>query len=466
VSSLALPPDVFRRLAAQVADLSVDYLSGADARSILPTLSAPEIVAMFDGPVPEVGIGDAVVEDLARLADGSRIGNGRLFSYIVTPGESVASLADLYASVLNQNVTAWRSAPAAVAVEHSVVRWLAEAVGCAGFQGSLTSGGSAANLMGLAMARESRRPANDDGASPAIVYASTEAHMSIPKTLALLGLGRRNLRLIPTDDRFRIDLGALERAIVEDEAKGRAAIAIVGSAGTTNTGAIDDLPGLAAIAAEHDLWLHADGAYGALAALAEPSKLEGLSLADSVSLDAHKWLYQPLDCSIVLFKDVNVARRTFSHSDDYVRPLSDDPIEGFAFFDQSVELSRRFRALKIWTSLRYHGLSAFREAIAADLRHARLLAELVDREPLLELLAPVELSAVCFRWNDGSEAASLDERNAAILRALNRRGRVSISNATIRGAFALRACIVNHLATDDDVVAIVDEVLAAASDVS
>jgi glutamate/tyrosine decarboxylase-like PLP-dependent enzyme len=147
-----------------------------------------------------------------------------------------------------------------------------------------------------------------------------------------------------------------------------------------------------------------------------------------------------------------------------VRPLSDDPVEGFAFFEQSLELSRRFRALKLWASIRYHGLSAFRAAIAADLRHALLLAERVEGEPALQLLAPVELSAVCFRWNDGTGEDALDDRNAAILSRMNRRGRVAISNATIRGSFALRACFVNHLTTDDDVVAIVDEVLVAAAE--
>jgi len=448
MSALTLQPDVFRRLAAQIAELSAEYLSGADARSLIPSLSGAEVAAMFDGAVPEAGVGDEVVDDLARLTNAVRIGNGRLFPYVVTPGESVAALADLYASVLNQNVTAWRSAPAAVAVEQCVIRWIAAAVGCAGFHGSLTSGGSAANLMGLAMARESRLPGNDEGATPGVVYASSEVHMSIPKAVGLLGLGQRNLRLIPTDDRFRIDLDALRRAIAEDEAKGRPGVAIVASAGTVNTGAIDDLAGAAALATEHDLWLHIDGA----------------SLADSVSMDAHKWLYQPLDCSILLYRDPEIARRTFAHSDDYVRPLSDDPVEGFAFFEQSLELSRRFRALKLWASIRYHGLSAFRAAIAADLRHALLLAERVEGEPALQLLAPVELSAVCFRWNDGTGEDALDDRNAAILSRMNQRGRVAISNATIRGSFALRACFVNHLTTDDDVVAIVDEVLVAAAE--
>jgi glutamate/tyrosine decarboxylase-like PLP-dependent enzyme len=317
--------------------------------------------------------------------------------------------------------------------------------------------------MGLAMAREARAPANESGAQPCVVYASDEVHMSIPKSVATLGIGRDNLRLVRTDDDFRIDLEALEDAIAADRRTGRKAIALVASAGTITTGAIDPLQQLAEVARENQLWLHVDGAYGAFAALAEPAKLEGLSLADSISMDAHKWLYQPLDCSLLLYRDAQVARSAFSYTGDYAKTLSDDPIEGFAFFEESLELSRRFRALKLWLSLRYHGLAAFRGAIAENLRQAQLLGELVELEPSLELLAPVELSAVCFRWTDGPVDA-LNERNAEILRRVTERGRVLISNANIRGTIGLRACIVNHRTTDDDVREIVDQVVAAATE--
>jgi glutamate/tyrosine decarboxylase-like PLP-dependent enzyme len=288
--------------------------------------------------------------------------------------------------------------------------------------------------------------------------------MSIPKAVALLGLGRRHLRLLPVDDDFRIRVDALDRAIEEDRAAGKRPIAVVASAGTISTGAIDPLAEVAGVARANDLWLHVDAAYGGLAAIAVPDRLAGLELADSLSLDPHKWLYQALDCSLLLFRDPEVARRTFSYSDDYVRPLETDAEESFAFFEESIELSRRFRALRLWISLRYHGLARFREAIREDLRRARLLADLVEAEPSLELLAPVELSAVCFRWNDGGDRATLDARNAEILRRVLRAGRVAISNATIRDAFALRACIVNHLTTDDDISAVVREVRHAATE--
>jgi aromatic-L-amino-acid/L-tryptophan decarboxylase len=274
--------------------------------------------------------------------------------------------------------------------------------------------------------------------------------------VALLGIGRQNLRLIPVDGQFQLRPDALRAAIVADREAGNVPIAIVATVGTIVSGAIDPLHEIADIARSDELWLHVDGAYGALAALAVPEKIGDLALADSLSVDAHKWLYQPLDCGCVLHRHPHIARMTFSHSDDYVRTLSEDPTEAFAFFEESVELSRRFRALKLWMSLQYHGRRAFREAIAQDLRHAQLLAELIQSHQELELLAPVPLSAVCFRHRG--------KNNQSILRRVNSRGRVYLSNATILGQFTLRACFVNHRTTEDDVRAIVSEVLAAADE--
>jgi aromatic-L-amino-acid decarboxylase len=458
---LQLSPAEFRSLAEKVVTAAAAYVATIDDRRTVPATTGARTAAAFEQPLPEAGIGEAVLDDLETISEHSRVSTGRLFPYVVGSGEPVAALGDLYASLLNQNVTGWRSAPAAVAVERAVVRWLAEAIGCEGFGGSLTSGGSLANLMGLTMAREAHAAANDDGAQPCIVYASEEVHMSIPKAIALLGIGRGNLRLVPVDDRFRIDIGELEKSVAADRREGRRAIAVVASAGTVTTGVIDPLPAVAEMARANDLWLHIDGAYGALAALAEPAKLDGLELADSISLDPHKWLYQPLDCSLLLYRDADVAREAFSYTGDYARTLSDDPIEGFAFFEESIELSRRFRALKLWLSLRYHGLAAFRAAIGDNLKQAQRLAELIEAEPSLELLAPVELSAVCFRWTNETEEA-LDSRNEEILRYVTRAGRVALSNANIRGKFALRACIVNHRTSDDDVNAVIRDVLAAA----
>lgn len=288
--------------------------------------------------------------------------------------------------------------------------------------------------------------------------------MSIPKSVALLGIGREHLRLISVDSALRMNAAELKRQIADDKAAGKTPIAVVASAGTVNTGAIDPLARIAEIARQHGAWFHIDGAYGALAAIAERKKFDGLELADSISLDPHKWLYQPLDCGCLLYRSPEAAQKAFSHSGDYTRALSADPIEKFAFFEESLELSRRFRALKLWLSLRYHGLKAFRESIRKDLAHAHHLANAIAREPQLELMGRGELSAVCFRHRgtDGMSPEALNQFNAAILQRTQRRGRVYISNATLAGRFCLRACIVNHRTNDADIDAVIPEVLAAA----
>jgi glutamate/tyrosine decarboxylase-like PLP-dependent enzyme len=268
---------------------------------------------------------------------------------------------------------------------------------------------------------------------------------------------------VPVDGSFRMDVAALERAVGEDLEAGRRPIAVVASAGTVSTGAVDPLGPIAELARRHGLWMHVDGAYGALAALAVPEVFAGMERADSVSLDAHKWLYQPLDCGCLLYRDAGAARTAFSHTGDYTRSLLEDPVERFAFFEESPELSRRFRALKPWLSLRYHGVRAYRESIRTDLALAQHLAAAVDARPELERLAPVPLSAVCFRHlgGGGRTDADLDRLNQELLLRVVRRGRVFLSNATVRGRFALRACLVNHRTTESDVDAIVTEVLAA-----
>lgn len=445
-------------LAEEALGLAKAYWASLDQRPSYPSTSGEKTVELFARQWPEEGRGAEVLGDFNAIAEHARPSTGRFFGYVAGSGEPVGALGDLLASVLNQNVTAWRSAPAAVSIERAVVGWLADAVGCAGFTGSLCGGGSAANLMALAMAREEKSPANETGARPCVVYASEQAHMSIPKAVALLGIGRQNLRLLPVDSDLRMRTDSLEVAIAEDQKAGRMPIAIVATVGTVATGAIDPLREIAAIARRYGLWLHVDGAYGVLAALAAPQKFQGLSSADSLSLDAHKWLYQPIDCGCLLYRNRDIARKTFSHSGDYVRTFNEGPVETFAFFEESMELSRRFRALKLWMSLQYHGRRAFREAIERDLGHARMLAEMVSAHPELELLAPVPLSAVCFRHRQ--------KDNEAILRRVIARGRVYLSNATIDGRFALRACFVNHRTRTEDVRAIVSEVITAADELN
>jgi aromatic-L-amino-acid/L-tryptophan decarboxylase len=455
----------FRRLAERITELASKYLQELGHQAISPATTGEESRRLFSSALPEQGMGEDALSALADVMRLSRAQNGRFFGYVLGSGEPVGAVADLLASVLNQNVTAWRSGPAAVVIEQTVVRWLAEAIGCAAFKGHLSGGGSSANLMGLAMAREAKAASNVKGVGSGLsMYASSEVHMSIPKAVALLGIGRENLQLIPSDESFCMIPEELDARIRHDKAAGKTPVAIIASAGTVNTGAIDPLREIAGIAQHHGAWFHIDGAYGALAAIADPEKFEGMGLADSISLDPHKWLYQPLDCGCLLYRSSEAAQNAFSHTGEYARSLNADPVEGFAFFEESVELSRRFRALKLWLSFRYHGISAFRESICKDLAQARRLADSIKSEPELELLAPVTLSAVCFRHRGASHVPvkNLDLLNAALLKRVVERGQIYLSNAALHGKFCLRACIVNHRTKDSDIDSVVPEVLAAA----
>jgi aromatic-L-amino-acid decarboxylase len=458
MNPLVLSDSDYKAAFERVTQISLAYLATIEQRRTFPAISGSESEALFRKPLPKRGMGDAALDDLELVVQYVRATNPRFFGYVLGSGEPIAAAGDLLASVLNQNLTAWRSSPSAVTIEKVVVGWLAEAIGCAGFSGSLTGGGSSANLMALAMARETRIPANESGVRPGAIYASEQVHMSIPKAIALLGIGREQLRLIPCDAEFRIRTDLLRQCMERDARSGMRAVAVVGSAGTVATGSIDALSELAQIAREFEAWFHVDGAYGALAAIAQPETFAGLNEADSLSLDPHKWLYQPLDCGCLLYRDPEAARRSFSHTGDYAKSLIDDPVEGFVFFEETIELSRRFRALKLWLSLRYHGLDKFRQSIQNDLDHAQLLARRVSESAELELLAPVTLSAVCFRYV-GKPESNVDEVNQTLLQRVIRRGKVFLSNATIHGMFALRACIVNHRTSPADIEQVVAEVL-------
>lgn len=455
----------FRSLAHRVADFSADYVESLPSLPSYPAdVNGAGLEQIFAQDLPREGIGAEAFDLLTRVFQYSRPASPRFFGYVFGSGEPMGALGDFASSVLHQNATSWRSAPSATTIERTVVAWLAEAVGCSGFSGSLTVGGSLANLMGLCMAREAKVPANERGVRGGVIYCSSEAHMSIPKAAALLGLGHQAVRLIPVDKEFKMRMDALRAAMVEDVKRGLNPIAVVASAGTTTTGSIDPIAAIADICAEYELWLHVDGAYGALACLAIPEAFPGLERANSLSLDGHKWLYQATGCGCLLYRNPEDARIAFSHSGEYARSLSDDPVEGFAFFEESIELSRPFRALKLWLSMRYHGLNVFAESIQEDLRLAQVLANCVDADLRLERLAPVALSAVCFRYTNA--AGDLNELNRAILDRVVRRGRVYLSNAFLNGEFALRACIVNHRSTEEDVGAVVSEVIAAAEEVS
>ncbi|HEX8846483.1 MAG TPA: aminotransferase class I/II-fold pyridoxal phosphate-dependent enzyme [Pyrinomonadaceae bacterium] len=483
-TSLDITDVEMRELAAQVSALVVDYFSSVSERRVFPETTASQIRERLPKNLPAVGEPlETLIADCRALFDTSRHnGHPRFFGYVASPSTPVGAFADLIASALNSNVTSWRSAPAATEVERIVVRWLGSMIGYGeDARGLLTSGGSMANLNALLIAHrvkatdETSRRGLWNAGPPMTVYASDQVHLSIPKAADVLGLGRDQVRLLKTDERFRLDVRDLKERLAADAASGLRPFCVVASAGTVNTGAIDPLEEIAAVAAEQSLWFHVDGAYGALAAIDESKRglFMGIERADSVSLDPHKWLYAPVDVGCLLFRDEAMVRSAFNASEaDYIKVNEANADESFAFWDYGVELSRRFRALKIWLMLRYYGTRRIASAISKDNALALELAERINASEDFELLAPVELSICCFRYvppalreslrtTDEEERQRvnerLDELNARIMHSVQHGGRAYLSNASLRGRYSLRACITNFRTTSADLL----ETLAA-----
>ncbi len=518
-TSLDISEAELRELSSAVTKLVTEYFAEVSTRPVFPEVSAGEVTAKLGATLPLAG------EPLAQLLDDCRTiiensrhsGHPRMFGYVSSPATPPGAFADLIASSLNANITSWRSGPAATEIERTVVRWLGALIGFSdNAHGLLTSGGSMANVTALLIAHRASADTNvaSEGlwniAAPMTVYASDQVHMSIPKAADLLGLGRAQVRLIPTDDRFRMNVASLRQTIAEDIANDFKPFCIVASAGTVNTGAVDPLDEIAAVAKEFGLWFHVDGAYGALAALDETKRplFRGLEQADSVSLDPHKWLYVPIDSGCLLFRDEARARAAFTFDGaDYIKVHEQDADEAFAFWNYGPELSRRFRALKIWLTLRYYGVERIAAALREDNALAAYLAEQVEQAEDFELLCQPQLSICCFRYvpaslqpsalrggsptpgspdgqpgwggtvregwesreenNAGIEVqleAELDELNTSIMNAVQRGGRAYLSSATIRGKFALRACITNFRTTRADLDQTLNIIREAASE--
>ena len=490
-TSLDISVEEREELANTFVALSNDYFTNIEAFPVFPQTTGEKLAEQFDTPPPLDAVPlENLAEDCRKLIEGIRHnGHPRFYGYVASPATPPGAFADLLASSLNPSVTSWRSAPAATQIERTVVRWLGSLIGYdANAVGLLTSGGSMANLTALLIAHRSRAGSNvsqegvGSDAQRMMIYVSDQVHMSIPKAADVLGLGQKSVRFVPTDKRFCFDVTALEKAIESDRRKDLRPFCVIASAGTAASGALDPLAPIADIARRHDLWFHIDGAYGAPAAMVPERQalFAGLELADSVSLDPHKWLYTPVDCGCLLLHDPAAARKPFAAEGEYVKVHETSELERFAFWDYGIELSRRFRALKVWMTLRYYGARRIAEAIADDMAMASYMAERVEADPGFELLAPVQLSICCFRYvppalRERLEAAGNDERfqlnseinrlNERIMHRVQRGGRAYLSNAMLRGQFALRACIINFRTTRADIDLTLETVREAAREI-
>jgi aromatic-L-amino-acid decarboxylase len=485
MSALDPSAELIRRMGADALDWAARYYESLRERSVYPPSSAAELRAALEEPLPQEGRAWARLLEVFRdviVPHTRHNGHPRFFGYVSAPGTAVAAIADFLASALNPNVTAWRSAPAPAQLERVTIDWIKEALGCdPGAAGLFVSGGSIANFSALAAARQRHcgEEVSRDGLrafpKPLRVYVSQEGHHSIEKAAALLGLGHTSVRRVAVDARFRMDVDALAKTIEADRAAGAEPFCVVASAGTVVTGAVDPLSDVLAVARRYGLWMHVDACYGGFAALAPSVRplFADLGGADSIALDPHKWLYLPADCGCVIYRDPAAARPAFALGADYTRVMQSDPDEAFAFWDYGPELSRRFRALKVWMVLAHAGARAVGEAIESNLECARHVARRVDESPDFERMAPVELSIFCFRYvpealrltrpRTEAEERELDRFNERLLVALQQGGSSYLSNASLGGRFALRGCVLNYRTTRDDMETLLGDVRRAAA---
>ncbi len=475
--SLDVPPKQFQQWITEAGKLVTDFYNQEKEQNVFAGKSPREVQKLLEESLP------AEPEDVSDLLNEvskkvmSSITNNigpKYYGYITGGGNQIAVLAEMIKASLNQNNLKWHSSPVSTEMERLVMRWVAEFIGYSTESaGVLLSGGSVANFNCLAVARKIKGPSgiSDDGlynTKAMTVYVSEEGHSSFDKAMDMLGLGKKYLRKIPVDEEMRIDPEKLDEQIRADKDAGLHPICGIAVAGTTNSGAVDDLEAVADICERHNMWYHVDAAYGGPAAKVESvSQLfAGIERADSVVVNPHKWMYVPFEAGGVLVKNPEHLRRTFSTIPDYLK--SDQQNGGRTdLMEYNLPLTKEFKALKVWMTIKAFGARKLREEIASDINKAQHLVHLVEQHRNLELMAPAPLSIVCFRYNPGDvDEPTLNKLNDKIIDEIESDGRVFLTGTKIRDKTALRACFINHRTDETHIDYLKNVVLDIAASVS
>lgn len=458
-----------RALAHRVVDDSIGYLRDVRERPVWQEMPA-EVKATFEQSLPRFPTPlDDVYRQVSENLMSYPMGNihPRFWSWYMGSSNFTGALADFLAAVQGSNLGGGNHA--AASMDNQVVNWCKEMMGLPqSASGTLVSGGSMANLIALTVARNVKAGVNirEDGVGaiekPLRFYASDQVHGCHRKAVEALGVGNKALRRIPTDPELRIDVAALRAAIAEDRAAGCQPACLIATAGTVNTGAIDDLEALANLAAEETLWLHVDGCIGALLAIAPANayRVSGIERADSVALDPHKWLHAPFEVGCVLIRDASAHRGTFAVTHEYLESTPRGLASAAWLHEYGLQTTRGFRALKVWMAIQEHGIEKFGRLIDQNIAQARYLTELIEQEPLLELVAPTSINIVCFRYGPrGMDDVARKALNIEIMLRLQEEGIAALSDTTVHGEHCLRVAVNNHRTRREDLDMLVEETL-------
>ena len=450
--ALQLDADLMRRLGYEVVDRVLDRWSDLRRDRAWNTADRVHTEDLLREPAPEAGRDpDEVIQRVLRdvLPYAGRIDHPRFFAFIPASPTWPSFLAHVLTSGFNIFQGTWLESAGPSQVELVVLDWFREWLGMPETAGGLfTSGGSAATLDALVAARHAA--GNDDRL---VLYESDQCHAAVHRAARICGFRDENLRQIPTDDHYRLDVAALAEAVRRDRAEGRKPFMVSANAGATNTGAIDPLDAIADLCAREGLWFHVDAAYGGFAILDEATrpKLKGIERADSVVLDPHKWLFQPYETGCLMVRDAGLLRDAFRIMPEYLQD-ADMTLEHVNFADRGLQLSRSFRALRVWMSIQMLGLDEFRVVIRRAVKLARDAEAHIRDSARLELLSPASLGMVCYRFHPpGVDPSMLDSLNRAIQEEIVESGFAMISSTRLQGAYSLRLCILNYRSTWEDV---------------